>query len=95
MCYYATGLLLACAKSTAPAKAYINAYLIGSDSCGRCGLWSVVQVKVLGPRGGNPWADPVFGRLFAAEMSLFTMAKVGSFMVSERASVSLSMRYTP
>ena len=36
---------------------------------------------VLGYQGGNPWANPVFGRVFALEMSVFTTGKLGSFVL--------------
>ena len=32
-------------------------------------------------QGGNPWANPVFGRVFALEMSVFTAGKLGSFVL--------------
>jgi hypothetical protein len=32
-------------------------------------------------QGGNPWANPVFGRVFALEMSVFTTGKLGSFVL--------------
>lgn len=41
----------------------------------------VVQIKILGPNGGNPWFNPVFGRVFALEMSIFTAGKLGSFVL--------------
>ena len=41
----------------------------------------VVQNKVLGEAGGNPWANPMFGRVFALEMSVFTAGKLGSFVL--------------
>ena len=41
----------------------------------------VVQNKVLGEAGGNPWANPMFGRVFALEMSVFTTGKLGSFVL--------------
>ena len=41
----------------------------------------VVQIKILGPQGGNPWENPIFGRVFALEMSVFTAGKLGSFVL--------------
>jgi hypothetical protein len=32
-------------------------------------------------QGGNPWENPVFGRVFALEMSVFTTGKLGSFVL--------------
>jgi hypothetical protein len=32
-------------------------------------------------QGGNPWTNPVFGRVFALEMSVFTAGKLGSFVL--------------
>lgn len=41
----------------------------------------VVQCMVLGPAGGNPWANPVFGRVFTVELSVFTAGKLASFVL--------------
>ena len=36
-----------------------------------------MQSEVLGEgAAGNPWANPVFGRVFALEMAVFTAGKV-------------------
>eukprot|EP01052_Picozoa_sp_SAG31_P044461 SAG31_NODE_7759_length_1602_cov_1.550898_2_plen_251_part_00 len=41
-----------------------------------------VQVEVLGEGAeGNPWANPVFGRVFALEMAVFTVGKMSSFVI--------------
>ena len=41
----------------------------------------VVQIKILGSQGGNPWENPIFGWVFALEMSMFTAGKLGSFVL--------------
>jgi hypothetical protein len=41
----------------------------------------VVQIKILGPAKGNPWTNPIFGRVFALEMSTFTAGKLGSLVL--------------